>query len=376
MTDPLHPAAKPCGGMLDVVVVLLHGGYASTAVGPIEVFHSAGLLWNALSGESARPRFRVRVASIDGAPVASEGGLGLVPNCAIAEIAHADIVILAATGLAIDAQIAAHAALLPWMAAWHARGAYVAGICTGVALLAESGILDGRQATTHWAVAEELARRYPGVCWRPEQFVTDDGRVLCAGGVYAAIDLSLYLVEKFCGHELALKTAKALLVSMPRSRQSGYAVLPLSPPHSDAKIRQAEEYLRDHYHREISIDALAARIGMGPRNFARRFKAATGRLPRSYIQLLRIAAAKELLERGEGSIQTVCSKIGYDDLAFFRSVFKRHTGMNPADYRRAFAGMNLERGAVERPHPDPGGPGAPVPGQATARQAQMEVSAR
>jgi hypothetical protein len=102
-------------------------------------------------------------------------------------------------------------------------------------------------------VADIFRQRYPKVLWRPEQFVTEDGRLLSSGGVYASIDLSLYLVEKFCGHEIALQCAKALLLSMPRSRQSGYAVVPLSHPHSDAKIRQSEEYLQEHFAGGVSM---------------------------------------------------------------------------------------------------------------------------
>jgi transcriptional regulator GlxA family with amidase domain len=195
-------------------------------------------------------------------------------------------------------------------------------------------------------MADNVRQRYPKVLWRTEQFVTEDSGVFCSGGVFASIDLSLYLVEKFCGHDVALKCAKSLLISMPRSRQSGYSVLPLSRPHSDDKIRQIEEYLRDHFERDASIENLADRIGMGPRNFIRRFKAATGRLPGAYIQMLRMAAAKEMLEQGATSIQSVCSKIGYEDAAFFRSLFKRHTGMTPAEYRRRFSHMNFERGEL------------------------------
>ena len=195
-------------------------------------------------------------------------------------------------------------------------------------------------------MADILRQRYPKVLWRPEQFVTEDQRIFCSGGVYASIDLSLYLVEKFCGHEIALQCAKSLLVSMPRSRQSGYAVLPLSRPHSDDKIRQTEEYLQQHFDSGASIEALAERIGMSPRNFIRRFKAATGRLPGAYVQSLRMAAAKELLEYGGIPIQNVSAKIGYEDVAFFRSLFKRHTGMTPAEYRDHFAQMNYDRGEL------------------------------
>lgn len=341
-----HKPAAAREGTIDVTVIILDDGYASTAVAPIEVFYSAGLLWNWLHGQKVKPRFRVRTASIDGRDVTSVGSLGLKPECSIDDIEHTDIVILPASGWDVMDRIAKHTSLLPWLRKWHDRGAYIAGVCTGVAFLAEAGLLDGREATTHWGVAEILRERYPKVRWRTEQFVTEDGPVFCSGGVYASIDLSLYLVEKFCGHEIALQCAKALLLSMPRVRQSGYSVVPLSRPHGDSKIQEAERYLREHFDRDVSTENVANHVGMGPRNFIRRFKAATGRVPGVYLQMLRVSAAKELLEHGAASIQTVSSKIGYEDTGFFRNVFKRHTGMTPAEYRSRFAQMNFDRGEL------------------------------
>jgi transcriptional regulator GlxA family with amidase domain len=331
---------------LDVTVVLLEAGYASTAIGPIEVFHSAGLLWNSLYGETPQPRFRVRVASIDGGRVSGPCALGLMPEFAIDAIEHTDIVILAAAGMGLQDDIARNTPLLAWLRKWHARGAYIAGVCTSVAFLAEAGLLDGREATTHWAVADAMRQRYPKALWRPDQFVTEDGQIFCSGGVYASIDLSLFLVEKFCGREVALQCAKSLLLSMPRTRQSGYAALPLSRSHADEKIRSVEDHLQQNFHRDMSIERLAAGAGMSPRNFIRRFKAATGRLPGAYIQALRIAAAKEMFEQGIASVQTVCTRTGYSDLAFFRKLFKRHTGMTPVEYRQRFARMSFHRGAL------------------------------
>ena len=344
--------AKPIGagaaskGVLDVTVVLLEGGLASTAIGPIEVFHSAGMLWNWLHGETEQPRFRVRLATIDGKKVNSLSAFGLVPHCSIHDVRQTDIIVVSASGWDLKDRIMRSTSLLPWLRKWHGKGAYIAGMCTGVAFLAEAGLLDGRSATTHWAMGDKLKESYPKVRWQTEQFVTEDGRVMCSGGVYAAIDLSLYLVEKFCGHEIALQCARSLLVSLPRGCQSGYAVVPLSRPHDDEKIRQVEDWLRDHFDSDVSIDLLAGRAGMGSRNFIRRFKAATGRLPGAYVQMLRMSAARELLERGTPSIQTVCSKVGYEDVAFFRRLFRRHTGMAPAEYRARFAAMSFDRGQL------------------------------
>ncbi len=292
------PGPTPTGkGVIDVTVVLLDGGYASTAVAPIEIFYSAGSLWNWLHGAAEQPHFRVRTASLDGKKVSSLYPLALTPQMAIRDVEHTDIIVVPASIWSAQDPKVRKSGLLPWLRKWHARGAYIAGICSGVGFVAEAGLLDGRRATTHWGIADSLSRRYPKVNWQPEYFVTEDSRVLCSGGIYAAVDLSLYLVEKFCGHEVALQTAKSLLLSMPRSRQLGYSVVPLWRPHDDHKVKSAEDYLRDHFDRELSLEKLAARIGMSPRNFIRRFKTATGRLPNAYVQQLRISAAKEMLEQ-------------------------------------------------------------------------------
>jgi transcriptional regulator GlxA family with amidase domain len=307
------------------------------------VFHSAGVIWNWLHGAAPKPRFQVNVASIDGRGVTSLCGLGLKPACALKDIVKTDIIIPPASGWDVIGVISRNSKLTSWLRKWHSRGAYIAGICTGVAFLVECGFLDGRRATTHWGVAQIFRERYPKVDWRTDQFVTEDGRLLCSGGVYASIDLSLYLVEKFCGRDIAIETAKSLLLSMPRNRQSGYSVLPLSRPHADEKIRQAEDYLQENFACGVSVEMLAAQSAMGQRNFIRRFKAATGRLPSAYLQMLRVNADKAMLEDGPASVQSICSNVGYDDLAFFRTIFRRHTGMTPTEYRGSFSRSGYER---------------------------------
>jgi transcriptional regulator GlxA family with amidase domain len=336
--------------MIDVTVVLLSDNCTSTAIGPIEVFHSAGWLWNTLKGEAPQPRFRVTIASVDGGAVTSPYGINLVPQVSIRSVKKADLIIVPASGLDLDRQFACNAALFPWLRKRAAQGTYVAGTCTGAAYLAQAGLLDHREATTHWATADEFQRRYPKVAWHPEKLITEDRRMLCSGGVYSSMDLSLYLVEKFCGHDVALQCAKALLINMPRASQSGYAVLPLTRPHDDDKVRAAETYLEKNYARDVSIEDLARKLGMSSRNFIRRFKRATGRLPGSYLQGVRVAIAKEMLEHGARSVLAVSAAVGYEDAAFFRDVFRRSTGMTPGEYRENFAGManGLGSGGVKR----------------------------
>jgi transcriptional regulator GlxA family with amidase domain len=230
----------------------------------------------------------------------------------------------------------------------HDQGAHVVGVCMGAVYLAAAGLLDGRVATTHWAASAEIAELFPRVTWRPELFITEDDRVLCSGGVGASIDVALYLVAKFCGHEVAVQTAKALLLPMPRLMQSGYAVLPVSKGHEDAQIRAAEAYLLEHFREDVSTEALAERVAVGERTFVRRFKAATGRLPAAYLQSLRIEAAKVMLEHEGRSVSLISEAVGYSDLGFFRALFKRMTGMTPGQYRAQFGPISV-RG--ERPPP-------------------------
>jgi transcriptional regulator GlxA family with amidase domain len=329
---------------IDVTVVLFDGGYSSTAVGPIEVFHSAGLLWHNLRGEPERPRFRVRSASVDGRVVTSSYGLGLTPQCAIDDVTDSDLILLTSPHEDARERIVRRTSLVPWLHDAHARGTIVGGVCSGVSLVAESGLLDGRRATTHWALADSYRTRYPQVLWQPEHFVTEDGGIVCGGGVYASIDLSLYLVEKFCGHDTALQCAKSLVVSLPRHLQSGYGLIPLSRPHTDARVKQAEHLLQGRFdHKDVSVELVAEQLAMSPRNLLRRFKAATGHLPGEYVHLLRVSAAKGLLENGRVPVQKVAEAVGYEDVAFFRSVFKRHTGMTPVDYRSRFGPLTVER---------------------------------
>lgn len=322
--------------MIDVTVVLVQGGMPSTAVAPVEVFSCTGVLWNAMRGEPPHPPFRVRTASQDGKPVHSAVDLSLTPSCSLDDITATDLIIVSAISADLETACPANEQLYPWLREWQQRGTTIAGVCAGVALLAEAGLLDGRPATTHWGVADACRVRYPKVNWQPERFMTESDNILCSGGVYSSVDLSLYLVEKFCGHAVALQTARALLLETPRTWQAGYAAEPPQVMHEDVRIRQAQEWLFHNFTAAVRVDELAARTAMSPRSFARHFKTATGETPMNYLHRLRINAARHLLENDQHTIQHVCQSVGYDDLAFFRRLFKRYTGMSPKQYRERF----------------------------------------
>jgi transcriptional regulator GlxA family with amidase domain len=322
--------------MIEVTVLLLDGTFSSTAVGPMEVFRHAGTLWNTLTGKKPVPKFNVTTASADGRAVCCDGPIHIRPAAAINAIRKTELIFIPTTGLSLDDVVERNPGVVPWLRRWHKRGAAIASVCSGVGLVAASGLLDGKRATTHWALAERFRQKYPKVKWMPEMMVTEDRGFYCGGGVNASLDLSLYLVERFCGHDVAMQSAKAMLIETPRAWQAGFAIVPLKTEHSDDSISVAQEWLQENFRHNFPLEAPARRVGMSLRNFVRRFKQATGDSPLIYLQKLRIAAAKRLLEGDHRTVQEISDAVGYQDIAFFRGLFQRHTGVSPSAYRRRF----------------------------------------
>jgi len=291
------------------------------------------------------PRFTVTTVSADGKAVVGGAGIQVIPEKPISAIESTDLVFVSAGGTDIDSMIRKSRRVIPWLRTMQERGSLIAGVCTGVAILAEAGLLDGRRATTHWAVADDYKKRFPKVDWQPQLLVTEDRGVFCGGGVYAAIDLALYIVEKLCGRDVAIGCAKSLVVQMPRTYQTGFSVVAIGSDHADSVIRKAEDWLHNHFPDDVDLDQLANDLSLTPRTFLRRFKSATGETPLSYLQRIRTDAAKRMLEEDRLTIQEVGLAVGYEDVAFFRDLFKRHVGLTPAAFRERY-GHSLEFSAA------------------------------
>src|SRR5580765_5326580 len=262
--------------MINITVLLLDQMFSSTAIGPMEVFRHSGSLWNILTGTKGVPRFDVTTASADGKPVNCDGEIQIKPNIALKDVDKTDLIFVPTTGLSVDDVVERNAPIVPWLKRRSQRGVAVASVCSGVGLVAATGLLDGKRATTHWGLAERFRQKYPRVNWMPELMVTEDRGFYCGGGVNASLDLSLYLVETYCGHEVAVQSAKALLIETPRAWQAGFAMLPLKTEHRDESISTAQEWLHHNFHKTFALDVPARRVGMSLRNFVRRFKQATG----------------------------------------------------------------------------------------------------
>ncbi len=223
-----------------------------------------------------------------------------------------------------------------WMKERHQDGSTLASVCAGAFVLAETGLIDGRRATTHWAFASQLADRFPDVELAEARMILDDGDIMTAGGILAWTDLGLTLVERLIGQSVMLATARFLLIDPPRSSQKPFAQFLPRFDHGDEAVRRAQHRLHAQPDEAKSIGDLAALAGLGERTFLRRFAKATGFRPIEYLQQVRVAKAREALELTNSPVDRIAWSVGYADPAAFRKVFRRISGLSPSDYRQRF----------------------------------------
>jgi transcriptional regulator GlxA family with amidase domain len=327
-----------------VAIVALPESTAYVLFGLKEVLEAVGPAWGVVTGHApAEPRFDVSVVASTTEPFACAGGAWAKADTTFAGNHRFDIVLV--TDLTIEPD-ADHRGRWPevaaWLAARHAEGAVIASVCSGSVLLAEAGLLDGREATTHWAFAEGYARSYPAVTWRPERILAmadAEERLVTAGGAASWEDLTLWLVARFVGPAEAVRLAKIYIFGDRSEGQLLYAALRRPRRHDDRVILQCQDWLADNYALPDVLAALIERSGLKEKSFTRRFKAATGHAPLDYVQRLRIEEAKELLETTTMAVEAIGRAVGYEDTSFFRRLFKRQAGTTPARYRQRFAGI-------------------------------------
>ncbi len=236
--------------MKRVTILALERTMASTVTGPLDIFGQAGVLWNQIGGLDPEPRFRVEIATVDGRPVECLNQVRIQPHASIDAIKETDLVIISSEDLAVLSDACKET--VPWLVERFADGASLASVCTGAFLLAETGLLNGKRATTHWGFADEFRRRYPEVILTPECLITDEGNLFCAGGAHSYFDLALYLVEKYCGYEVAAQCARALLLEMGRASQVPFAIFEYQKHHKDKEILKVQNIMEKHYDGEIN----------------------------------------------------------------------------------------------------------------------------
>jgi transcriptional regulator GlxA family with amidase domain len=322
--------------MFKVTILGFDQAYASAITGALDLFALAGITWQRMQGLPITPLFEVQIASLGGKPVRCINHLELNSHIAIEKVQQTDLLLIPTIGGVPEEVLGNNLALLPHIRKHFHNGADIASNCSGAFFLAEAGILDNRCATTHWGYAELFKNRYPQVKLQAHRLITHQDNIYCSGGGMAWFDLTLLLIERFCGHDIATTTAKAHVIDLSRGEQSAYASLRAKKYHQDSEILKTQEWLEAHFAEKIHISQISSHVNLSQRTFIRRFKRATDHSPLSYLQGVRIEAAKKCLEVSGDSIERIVSQVGYDDLSSFTRLFKKHTGLSPSQYGKKF----------------------------------------
>lgn len=322
--------------MRKVSIVGFPGALASAITGMIDLFRLAGVTWARIQGREPERHFEVQLLTEDGGPCCCLNGVSLLANGSIQDTEPGELILVPTIGGPILPTLENAGVLLDWLRRQAAAGHEIASNCTGAFLLAEAGLLDGRKATTHWGFSDLFRQRYPQVECHPEQLVTVDGPIACAGGGTAWWDLGILLIERYAGAQVARELAKAFVIDAGRRSQAPYAALQTKRYHQDEAILALQDWLDQRYSHPLATDDLVRQSGLSSRSLLRRFKAATGETPQHYLQALRIEAAKSQLESSRLPVERITQAVGYEDVSSFSRLFRRQTGLTPSDYRARF----------------------------------------
>jgi transcriptional regulator GlxA family with amidase domain len=314
----------------------------SVLYGLYDVLSTAGAVYSELtSGNPGKKALDVRIVSATTSPFRCYGGVMVEPHDSIEQLDETDVAIVCDMYTPIDKPPRGrYEREIDWLRRVYAKGAIVSSVCSGSLVLAEAGLLDGQETAGHWAYRELFRNQYPKVKFRVGSILHvagEQGRIVTAGGVSSWQDLALYLIAKFCGVQDAIRTAKIHILADHSDGQLPFAVISPRVQHTDAIIGACQSWIAENYACQNPVAKMAARSGLRPRTFARRFHAATGYPPVDYVHVIRIEEAKQLLESDTAGVEEIGQIVGYEDPTFFRRLFKRKAGLTPAAHRRKFA---------------------------------------
>jgi len=328
-------------GPVEVLIVAVPETAGSALYGMLDVLLAAGNIWQTLARtESEQTLFRVRIVAQTREAFTCGNGIPVTPDCSVAENPSASILILPELWLGPDEDIhGRYPELMDWIRRSHKGGSTLYSACSGAVMLAETGLLDGRDATSHWGYQDLFSKRYPQVKFRPEPnlvFADEEGRIVSAGGTTSWHDLAIHIISRHGSPGEALRIAKVYLLKWHGEGQLPYAALVRRTPHADSVVRTCEQWLGEHFQATGAIKQVVDLSGIPERTLKRRFKTATGTTLIDYLQNLRVEEAKRLLETGQMPVDEISAEVGYEDPSFFRRLFKRRTGLTPSQYRRMF----------------------------------------
>ena len=319
--------------MMRVSILVLNEAVMAAVVDPRTIFTGAN---DFLAARGREPLFDVQLTGL-GKEVEFDDGLFAVRTDALlGTVKQTDLIIIPALGSDIPKALESNRAFIPWIQKQYAAGAEVASLCTGAFLLASTGLLNGRECSSHWLTAAQFREAFPEVTLVDGRVVTEQQGLYSSGGATSYWSLLLHLIEKHAGRDIAIMASKIFALEIDRKSQSPFIMFQGQKNHVDEPIKEAQEFIEHNVTERISVEDLAVKFAIGRRHFERRFKKATNNTPIEYIQRVKIEAAKKQLETSAKNVSEVMYEVGYGDAKAFRVLFKRHTGLSPVDYRSRY----------------------------------------
>jgi transcriptional regulator GlxA family with amidase domain len=323
--------------MKHVTILITNEAVLASIVDPRIIFTGVN---DFLAAAGKPPVFNVQLVGLE-KEVKLHGGLFSVHTDAVlSDIKKTDLIIIPAFGGDMRTSIKRNEEFLPWIVDQHYKGAEAASLCVGAFLLAATGLLDGKECSTHWRFANEFREVFPQITLVDDRIVTEQKGLYSSGGATSYWNLLLYLIEKHAGRDMSIMAAKMFALEIDRKSQSPFIMFNGQKTHEDEPIKKAQEFIEANITEKISVEDLALKYAIGKRHFERRFKKATNNSPLEYIQRVKIEAAKKHLESSRKNINEVMYDVGYSDTKAFRTVFKKITGLSPIEYRNKYNSVN------------------------------------
>jgi transcriptional regulator GlxA family with amidase domain len=316
---------------------------ASTVYGLYDILSSAGRDWGFIvNGQPGPSLMQPTVVSRMRGPFTVNNNVQIRPEQTLDECAAPDVVCIPDVAVPPGEPLDHLSEEMAFIARCHARGATIATACAGAMLLAKTGLLNGLDATTHWAYCETMRREHPRVRVHPQRALVATGegqRLVMAGGGTSWLDVAIYLISRFAGLEVAMQAARINLVEWHAVGQQPFARLARTRQSEDAEIARCQSWIAHNYSEPAPVAAMVRMSGMPERSFKRRFQQATGMSPLEYVHTLRLEEAKQMLESSDAPIEAIASEVGYEDPGFFSRLFRRQVALTPAQYRKRFGAM-------------------------------------
>jgi len=289
-----------------------------------------------VAGMGREPVFDVHLVGLEDETRQSTGFFAVSPDSHIKDVEKTDFIIIPAIHDDPETARENNKEFIPWIIRQYKEGAEVASMCVGAFFLAETGLLDGKQCSTHWMHANNFRERYPEIDLVDEKIMTAEDGIYTSGGAYAFLNLVLHIIEKYAGRQVAILASKAFSIDIDRESQSAFIIFEGQKDHEDEKVKAAQQFIEENYRQKTTVAELADKVAMSRRTLERRFKKATSNTVTEYMQRVRVEAAKQSLEVSRKNVTEVMYDVGYSDTKSFRNLFRRITGLTPVEYRNKF----------------------------------------